>query len=138
MDPFIRDPGRRRWDDYAERFATALTLYEMATGTLPAWAAAEGLPPLIEGALEIDAAIFDPGVRDVMADFFHKALARDVKARFGNAEDMRRAWRQIFLQARKATQHPEKPKARSLPCRRGTAGYPDRLAAHCRPKHWIP
>ncbi len=109
MDPFIRDPGRRRWDDYAERFATALTLYEMATGTLPAWANGEGMPPLIDGALEVDAAIFDPSVREVMADFFRKALARDVKQRFGNAEEMRRAWHQIFLQARQATQHPEEP-----------------------------
>ena len=107
MDPFIRDPGRRRWDDYAERFATALTLYEMATGTLPAWASGEGMPPLIEGALEIDAAIFDPAVRDAMSGFFHQALAREVKARFGNAEDMRRAWRQIFLQTRQeTTRHP--------------------------------
>ncbi|MBN2887241.1 MAG: BREX system serine/threonine kinase PglW [Chromatiaceae bacterium] len=109
MDPFIRDPGRRRWDDYAERFATALTLYEMATGTLPAWTSGEGMPPLIEGALEIDATIFDPSVREVMADFFRRALARDVKQRFGNAEEMRRAWHQIFLQARQATQHPEEP-----------------------------
>ncbi|MEW8051271.1 MAG: BREX system serine/threonine kinase PglW, partial [Candidatus Thiodiazotropha sp.] len=109
MDPFIRDPGRRRWDDYAERFATALTLYEMATGTLPAWANGEGMPPLIDGALEVDATIFDPSVREVMADFFRKALARDVKQRFGNAEEMRRAWHQIFLQARQATQHPEEP-----------------------------
>ncbi|MGB5831657.1 MAG: protein kinase, partial [Thiohalocapsa sp.] len=112
LDPFIRDPGRRRWDDYAERFATALTLYEMATGTLPVWAASEGLPPLIEGSLEIESAIFDPGVRDVMVGFFRKALARDVKARFGNAEDMRRAWRQIFLQAQKeTTDHPDEATA---------------------------
>ncbi|KAA6183780.1 BREX system serine/threonine kinase PglW [Thiohalocapsa marina] len=102
MDPFIRDPGRRRWDDYAERFSAALTLYEMATATLPAWAASEGLPPLIEGALEIDPVIFDPSVRDSMLDFFRKALARDIKARFGNAEDMRRAWHQIFLQLSQA------------------------------------
>ncbi|MCG7962843.1 MAG: BREX system serine/threonine kinase PglW [Candidatus Thiodiazotropha taylori] len=106
MDPFIRDPGRRRWDDYAERFATALTLYEMATGTLPAWTTGEGLPPLIEGALETDASIFDPSVREIMAGFFRKALAREVKQRFGNAEEMRRAWHQIFLQARQDTQHP--------------------------------
>jgi serine/threonine protein kinase len=107
LDPFIRDTGRRRWDDYAERFAAALTLYEMATGTLPAWAAQEGLPRLIDGSLEIDAAVFDPGVRDAMAAFFAKALARDVKHRFGNAEDMRRAWSRAFLPAQQhATRHP--------------------------------
>lgn len=112
MDPFIRDTGRRRWDDYAERFSAALTLYEMATGTLPGWTSSEGLPPLIEGSLEVDATIFDPVIRDLMAGFFRKALARDVKQRFGNAEDMRRAWHHVFLQARKATLHsdtPEKP-----------------------------
>ncbi|RLJ22030.1 BREX system serine/threonine kinase PglW [bacterium endosymbiont of Escarpia laminata] len=107
MDPFIRDPGRRRWDDYAERFASALTLYEMATGTLPSWTSGEGMPPLIEGALDIDASIFDPGVRETMAGFFRKALTRDVKQRFGNAEEMRRAWHQIFRQARQETQHPK-------------------------------
>jgi len=107
MDPFIRDPGRRRWDDYAERFAAALTLYEMAAGRLPTWAETEGLPPLIEGALEIDPAVFDPCVREGLATFFHMALARDVKARFGNAEDMRRAWLQLFHQAtRETTEHP--------------------------------
>jgi len=112
MDPFIRDTGRRRWDDYAERFSVALTLYEMATGTLPGWTNSEGLPPLIEGSLEVDGAVFDPVIRDVMSSFFRKALARDVKQRFGNAEDMRRAWHQVFLQARRATLHtdiPEKP-----------------------------
>ncbi len=112
MDPFIRDPGRRRWDDYAERFAAALTLYEMATGTLPAWVGEQGLPPLIDGALQIDAAIFDPSLRGAMAEFFRKALARDVKARFGNAGDMQRAWRQIHLQAQpRRTSHPASAKA---------------------------
>ncbi|RKT46664.1 BREX system serine/threonine kinase PglW [Thiocapsa rosea] len=101
MDPFIRDPGRRRWDDYAERFSAALTLYEMATGRLPTWAEGEGLPSLIEGALEIDPAVFDPSLREGMAGFFRTALARDVKARFGNAEEMRRAWRQRFDQAKR-------------------------------------
>jgi len=103
LDPFIRDPGRRRWDDYAERFAAALTLYEMTTGTLPSWAAQEGLPPVIDGALQIDPAVFDPGIRDAMAAFFAKALARNVKDRFGNAEDMRRAWGQVFLLAERQT-----------------------------------
>ncbi|NEX20430.1 BREX system serine/threonine kinase PglW [Thiorhodococcus mannitoliphagus] len=108
MDPFIRDPGRRRWDDYAERFSAALTLYEMATGGLPHWAETDGLPPLIEGALEINSAVFDPSVREGLTAFFRTALARDVKTRFGNAEDMRRAWLQLFHQAaRETTRHPE-------------------------------
>lgn len=103
MDPFIRDAGRRRWDDYAERFSVALTLYEMATGTLPTWANGEGMPPLIDGELEVDQTVFDPSVREVMVAFFHKALKRDIKQRYGNAEDMSRAWKQLFLQAPQKT-----------------------------------
>ena len=99
MDPFIRDVGRRRWDDYAERFSVALTLYEMTTGILPTWANSDGLPPLIDGELDVDSVVFDPGLREVMAAFFRKALNRDVKQRFGNAEEMRLAWQQLFLQA---------------------------------------
>ncbi|MCP5414109.1 MAG: BREX system serine/threonine kinase PglW [Chromatiaceae bacterium] len=104
MDPFIRDAGRRRWDDYAERFSAALTLFEMTTGTLPSWSGKEGLPPLIDGALDVDPGIFDPAIREPIAAFFRKALARDVKARFGNAEDMRRGWHQVFLATREALQ----------------------------------
>jgi hypothetical protein len=106
-DPFLRDPGRRRWDNYAERFSAALTLFEMTTGGLPQWATGDGLPPLIEGGLEIDASIFDPSVRESMAGFFNKALARNVKERFDNAEEMQNAWHGIFSRARQTTLHPD-------------------------------
>ncbi len=106
MDPFIRDPGRRRWDNFVERFSAALTLYEMAAGALPGWASSEGIPHLIEGELEIDRTVFDPSVRDKMVGFFKKALIRDVRSRFANAEDMLRAWRQIFLEAEQESKHP--------------------------------
>ncbi len=106
MDPFIRDPGRRRWDDFAERFSAALTLYEMASGTLPGWVASEGISHLIDGELEIDTTVFDPSVRDLMGDFFKTALSRDVRNRFSNAEDMLKAWRQIFLESTLESKHP--------------------------------
>ncbi|EAZ99557.1 BREX system serine/threonine kinase PglW [Marinobacter sp. ELB17] len=105
MDPFIRDPGRRRWDDHAERFSAALTLYEMAAGALPGWAVAEGLPPLLEGELEVDRTLFDPSIRDRVVDFFKRALIRDARERFASAGDMLREWRKIFHQARTDTQH---------------------------------
>lgn len=105
LDPFIRDPGRRRWDDYAERFACGLTLYEMTTGNLPAWSTGEGMPVLIEGELEIDTGKFDPTLREPMGAFFRQALARDVKQRFDNADDMRRAWRRLFPVAGLRTGH---------------------------------
>ena len=104
MDPFIRDAGRRRWDDYAERFAAALTLYEMAAGSLPGWAGDGSLPAVIDGKLEIDRTVFDPNIRDHMVAFFEKALVRDVRQRFANAEEMLRAWRLVFVGAQSLTQ----------------------------------
>ena len=37
LDPFLRLRKPPRWDVYAERFAAAMTLHEMATGSLPGW-----------------------------------------------------------------------------------------------------
>jgi serine/threonine protein kinase len=37
VDPFLKLPGRQIWDLHAERFAAAVTLYQMATGVLPRW-----------------------------------------------------------------------------------------------------
>jgi len=116
MDPFIRDQGRRRWDDHAERFSAALTLYEMAAGALPGWASVEGLPPLLEGELEVDRTVFDPSIRDRMVEFFKRALVRDVRQRFASAGDMLREWRKIFHEARTDTQHTTvHPRERTCP-----------------------
>ena len=106
MDPFIRDAGRRRWDEFAERFSAALTLYEMAAGALPGWASNSGMSPLIRGELEVDRTVFDPTIRDRMVEFFKRALVRNVRNRFSTAGDMLRAWREIFLEARKESNHP--------------------------------
>ncbi|NRB41362.1 MAG: BREX system serine/threonine kinase PglW [Pseudomonadales bacterium] len=106
MDPFLRDTGRRRWDDFAERFSAALTLYEMAAGALPSWVATAGLPHVIEGEVAVDGSVFEPTVREKMVSFFKIALARDVKNRFANAGDMLKAWRQIYIESVAATSHP--------------------------------
>ncbi|WP_412851560.1 BREX system serine/threonine kinase PglW [Ectothiorhodospira shaposhnikovii] len=115
MDPFIRDAGRRRWDDYAERFAAALTLYEMAAGSLPGWVAGEGGIPPGEGSPDLDGGVFDPAVRDPMTAFFARALVRDVRHRFATAEDMLRDWRRIFAQARTLTRHDTRHDATPCP-----------------------
>ncbi|WP_252180113.1 BREX system serine/threonine kinase PglW [Endozoicomonas sp. 4G] len=115
MDPFIRDPGRRRWDDHAERFACALTLYEMAAGALPGWTSSKGLPNLIEGELEVERRVFDPVVRDAMAEFFQKALARDIGQRFASAGEMLRDWKMIFHLVSKQTSHPTGKKQKTCP-----------------------
>src|SRR6266851_4218000 len=100
LDPFL--PLRRRWDVQAERFAVAVTLYEMLTGSLPTWGDGRSDPAALgdgaEATLEADR--FDPALRDGLVAFFTKAFRRDARARFDNAEDMSRAWRHVFEAAR--------------------------------------
>lgn len=107
LDPFLR--LRRRWDQQAEHFAAAVTLFEMATGTLPQWGDGESDPALIEVEATIDSLLFDPAVRDDLAVFFRKALARDATRRFDNAEQMQRAWRRVFDAVRRAVLTPDTP-----------------------------
>lgn len=98
LDPFLEERRPRRWDTAAERYATAVTLHEMATGTLPTWG--DGRQHPITLAADVAPGIaterFDPAVRDALTRFFLKALARDPKQRFDTAEAMRGAWRDIF------------------------------------------
>lgn len=96
LEPFLRLRKPPRWDEYAERFAATMTLYEMATGTLPRWGDGKTDPALQKGEVLIDAELFDAALREPLGDFFRRALLRDAKARFGSAEEMRDAWRQIF------------------------------------------
>jgi serine/threonine protein kinase len=99
LDPFLDTPQRRRWDDYAERFSAALTLYEMLAGSLPTWAASGEH----KGAeLSIEAEKFEVSLRQPLEAFFRQALARDYRQRHDNAEEMLRAWRQIFEQLKQA------------------------------------
>lgn len=106
MDPYLKAHDRRRWDDYAERFSAALTLYEMAAGSLPGWANNVLLPADLNAELHIDPSVFDPSVRSYMSKFFEKAMAKKIADRFSSAQEMLRAWRQLFLQAAKQSKHP--------------------------------
>lgn len=96
LDPFLRLRKRPRWDVYAERFAAAMTLHEMATGQLPSWGDGLSEPSFIEDEVTLDGELFDPAVREGLARFFRKALARDHTKRFDNAEEMRRGWFRVF------------------------------------------
>ena len=96
LDPFLRLRRPPRWDVYAERFAAAMTLHEMATGNLPGWGDGLTDPMLIEEEVTLDAEWLDPSVRGPLTEFFAKALARDYRARFDSAEEMRRAWSGCF------------------------------------------
>ena len=104
LDPLLPLRKPPRWDLHAERYAAAMTLYEMATGTLPQWGDGttdpSHLPPGTE--ITINAEAFDPGLREALTAFFQKAFRRDVTERFDNAEEMLTAWRECFKDIERA------------------------------------
>lgn len=98
LDPFLSERRPQRWDTGAERYAAAVTLYEMATGALPQWGDGRQHPVTLPDQASVAVAVerLDPAVREPLAKFFRKALARDPRARFDTAEEMRRAWIRLF------------------------------------------
>ncbi len=96
LDPFLGPPSRTRYDAAAERFAASVTLYEMATGSLPRWGEYAN-PAAIDDEVTLDPSLFDQSVADRMVAFFAKALARDASRRFDTVKEMAEAWRLIFV-----------------------------------------
>ena len=96
LDPFLATRQPKRWDLYAERYAAAVTLYEMATGTLPIWGDGLSNPDQLDCEVTIVPEYFDPNVSEPMRRFFQKALRRNYRQRFDNAQEMLREWRHIF------------------------------------------
>ena len=102
LDPFLALRKPPRWDTYAERFAAAVTLYQMATGALPVWGDGQSDPAVIDDEVTLDTAAFDATLRQAMTAFFERALKRDYRQRFDNAQDMLAAWRRVFAGASRA------------------------------------
>lgn len=96
LDPLLPLRKPPRWDLHAERYAAAMTLHELATGTLPQWGDGKTDPSLLDCEITLDAELFDPSLRDGLTAFFQTAFRRDPAERFDNAEDMLRTWRQAF------------------------------------------
>jgi hypothetical protein len=96
LDPML--PLRRRWDLHAERYAAAVTLYELAAGpnTLPKWGDGTSDPSHLDCEVTLEADLFEADLRERLAEFFAKALRRDPAERFDNADDMLQAWRRCF------------------------------------------
>lgn len=95
LDPFFDAVYRPRWDSAAERFAAAVTLYEMATGALPTYGG-EANPAVVKDDVTLDLDLFEPELAEEFAEFFATALARDPRARYDSVESMARAWAAIF------------------------------------------
>ncbi len=96
LEPFLAQRKPPRWDLHAERYATAVTLYELATGNPPRWGDGKSDPALLDCEATVHAESFDASIRDQLAAFFTKALRRNPAERFDNAEEMLRAWRHCF------------------------------------------
>jgi serine/threonine protein kinase len=96
LDPFLAQRRPPRWDLYAERYALAVTLYEMAVGKRPVWGDGQTAPAMLEQEVTLDQAVFDPATREGFCAFFTRALKRDFRQRHDNAEQMLQEWRVIF------------------------------------------
>lgn len=107
LEPFLSLRKPPRWDVHAERYALAVTLYEMATGKLPRWGDGQSDPALLDDEVTLETEYFDPDLRESLVKFFRKALRRDYRERFDNCDEMLRAWRGIFEQAEKERQASE-------------------------------
>ena len=77
LDPFLALRKPPRWDLYAERFAAAMTLYEMATGTLPKWGDGQSDPAMLDVEATLDPDLFEADLRAGLSAFFARALRRE-------------------------------------------------------------
>ncbi|KKM20991.1 hypothetical protein LCGC14_1639940, partial [marine sediment metagenome] len=96
LDPFLPLRKPPRWDLQAERFAAAVTLYQMATGAMPTWHDGVTDPSMVECEATIEGERFFANLRVELTGFFRQALRRNPRERFDNAQQMLEAWRAIF------------------------------------------
>lgn len=96
LDPLLPLRKPPRWDLHAERYAASVTLYELASWTLPKWGDGNTDPSHLDCEITIDPELFDANLRDAFSDFFRQAFRRNPAERFDNAEEMLRSWRDCF------------------------------------------
>lgn len=100
LDPFLGSARRPHYDDHAERYAAAVTLHEMASAERPVWGDGIANPRTItDETPKIADELFEPALRDGLAEFFRRALHRDVDHRFDTLKQMEDVWRSIFRAA---------------------------------------
>jgi serine/threonine protein kinase len=129
LDPFLALRQPRRWDLQAERYAVAVTLYQMATAIMPVWHDGRSDPSMVDGEVTIDAERFVPALREPLAAFFAQALRRDPRARFDNAQAMLEAWRGVFSTVTATTHSATVEGAGAEPATLEAKATPDTLIA---------
>jgi serine/threonine protein kinase len=102
LDPFLGTGRRLRWDDHAERYAVAVTLFEMATGRTPRYGDGQSYPAVLEDEATIEPHMFDPAAGEPLVAFFRRALRREAAERFQTTEHMRHAWLEAIRLATRA------------------------------------
>lgn len=111
LDPTLGQGKRRHYDAAAERYAAAVTMFEMATGRLPKWGDGRTAPELTTDEVGLDdEGLFPPSAREALVGFFARALQRDSEKRFDNVEEMRTAWQHAFVEIGKPSQKPKTTK----------------------------
>ncbi|WP_063049767.1 protein kinase domain-containing protein [Nocardia arthritidis] len=100
-DPFLGTGTRTSYDSAAERYSAAVVLYEMATAGTPVYGDGLSDPRVLDDDVAVTAEDFTAAGMgsaraEVLAEFFRKALARNVKHRFDTAAAMRDAWIAAF------------------------------------------
>ena len=96
LDPLLSVRQPPRWDLQAERYAAAVTLYEMATGVVPTWGDDASDPTYLDCEITLEPERLDRSLRDRLVEFFTQAFRRQPEERFDNAEEMLRRWRRCF------------------------------------------
>ena len=107
-DPFVVTRGQ--WDEAADRFSAAITLYEVLTGVRPSWGTGDVAATATDAQMVIEAERFDPTIRERLLAFFAKAFSRDLQGRHDSAETMRTDWLETFM-ARSAPKDIDEPQA---------------------------
>jgi serine/threonine protein kinase len=98
LEPFLEERKPPRWDLHAERYAAAVTLYELATGpgSYPVWGDGKSSPTVQDCDATLHPDLLDASVREPLTTFFERAFRRNPKERFDNAEQMLTLWRECF------------------------------------------
>ncbi|MFJ1709527.1 BREX system serine/threonine kinase PglW [Kitasatospora sp. NPDC088346] len=100
LDPFLDHGHRWEYDDYAEHYAAAVTLHEMASGERPVWGDGLGDPrTTTDETPSLAEDLFEQGLREGLTAFFARALHRDTARRFDSLKQMAAAWRDLFTRA---------------------------------------
>lgn len=96
LDPYLGPPKRRQYDKAAELYAVAVTLFEMATGSLPWWRDGGAGPSSPADEVVLVAQSFESAIASQLTDFFRSALAPDVAVRFSDIHALAAGWSSVF------------------------------------------